>query len=76
LGMIVAADTRALVVLLHTYRAARHLLSITDAWWSGRRAAVMEELIMRELAARGFDQCMRSEMVVPCEDTVESLFPA
>jgi hypothetical protein len=53
LPLILHGDSRALVLLYHTYRAARCLLTSERAWWAGERAVVMEKLILHELEARG-----------------------
>lgn len=53
LPLILEGDSRALVLLYHTYRAARCLLTSERAWWAGERAVVMEKLILHELEARG-----------------------
>lgn len=53
LPLIWRGDSRALVLLYHTYRAARCLLTSERAWWSGERAVVMERLILQELESRG-----------------------
>ncbi|OAA81550.1 hypothetical protein LEL_01095 [Akanthomyces lecanii RCEF 1005] len=46
-------DTRALVLLLHFYRAARVLLDPGRCWWAGARIGAMEDLILNELELRG-----------------------
>jgi hypothetical protein len=57
--MRAGGDPRGLVLLYHFYRAARTLLATEeDAWWCGRRAVVMEELVGRELRARGLGDHM------------------
>lgn len=63
LELILAGDSRALVVLYHFYRAARVLLPTWESWWCGRRASVMETLIRSELEARGLDACIAT---APC----------
>lgn len=51
--LITQGDSRALIILHHTYRAARRLSQIEETWWAGRRAVAMERLTLLELHARG-----------------------
>ncbi|OIW25331.1 hypothetical protein CONLIGDRAFT_648368 [Coniochaeta ligniaria NRRL 30616] len=53
LPLILENDSRALVVLYHTYRAANRLLPFDKTWWAVERAATMEKLTLVELKARG-----------------------
>ncbi|KAH8903033.1 hypothetical protein BR93DRAFT_931470 [Coniochaeta sp. PMI_546] len=53
LPLILENDSRALVVLYHTYRAANRLLRFEKTWWAVERAATMEKLTLAELKARG-----------------------
>lgn len=55
LSLIFEGDSRALVLLYYTYRAARCLLTSSRTWWTGRRAVVMEKLILGELKSRGLN---------------------
>ncbi|KAF3770021.1 hypothetical protein M406DRAFT_354222 [Cryphonectria parasitica EP155] len=48
-------DARALVVLLHFYRAARVLLTGPQSWWACERSRVLESLILRDLTAKGLE---------------------
>jgi hypothetical protein len=63
LDLVMESDTRGLVAIYHFYRAARDLLGgTTETWWASERAVVMERLLFRELARRGFGRCLREEM--------------
>ncbi|KAB5566725.1 hypothetical protein GE09DRAFT_1218982 [Coniochaeta sp. 2T2.1] len=53
LPLILENDSRALVVLHHTYRAANRLLRFEKTWWAAERSRVMESLTLAELKARG-----------------------
>jgi hypothetical protein len=55
LPLIFESDSRALVLLYYTYRAARCLLTSSRTWWTGKRAVVMEKLILCELKSRGLN---------------------
>jgi hypothetical protein len=55
LPLIFEGDSRALVLLYYTYRAARCLLTSSRTWWAGKRAVVMEKLILCELRSRGLN---------------------
>ncbi len=59
LDMARSGDARALVVLLHFYRAARVLLTADSCWWARERSRVMEGLILQELEGRGLGGCVR-----------------
>jgi hypothetical protein len=48
-------DARALVVLLHFYRATQILLTGARGWWAHERCRVMQNLIWRHLRAKGLD---------------------
>lgn len=64
LQMIAQGDARALILLLHFYRAVRVLLPTEESWWAGERSRRMEGLILADLQARGYMGCMRKEFVV------------
>jgi hypothetical protein len=53
LPLVLNGDSRVLVVLYHTYRAATCLLNFERTWWAAERAVTMEKLIFAELRARG-----------------------
>ena len=53
LPLILGNDSRALVVLHHTYRAANRLLRFEKTWWAAERSRLMESLTLAELEARG-----------------------
>lgn len=53
LSLILENDSRALVVMYHSYRAASRLLRFEKTWWAAERAATMEKLTLAELKARG-----------------------
>lgn len=55
LPLILENDSRAMVVLYHTYRAANRLLRFEKTWWAAERAATMERLTLAELKARGLE---------------------
>jgi hypothetical protein len=55
LPFIFEGDSRALVLLYYTYRAARRLLTSSRTWWAGKRPVVMEKLILCELKSRGLN---------------------
>ncbi len=59
LDMARSGDARALVVLLHFYRAARVLLTADACWWARERSRVLEGLILQELEGRGLGGCVR-----------------
>lgn len=61
LPLISSGDSRALVVLLHIYRAVRVLLPNDDFWWCRKRSEVMESAIGAELRARGLEFCIRRQ---------------
>ncbi|OLN83073.1 Sterol uptake control protein 2-like protein 10 [Colletotrichum chlorophyti] len=55
LDMIVANDSRALLVLYHFYRTFRLLSGARETWWASERCTAMENLIGRELERRCVD---------------------
>lgn len=51
--LILGNDSRALLILYHTYRVANQLLRLRKTWWAVERAATMERLTLAELKSRG-----------------------
>ncbi|KAK4189584.1 sterol uptake control protein 2 [Podospora australis] len=64
LAMISAGDSRALILLLHIYRAVGVLLPGDEHWWCRRRVTVMEDAIGKELKNRGIEFCLRRQCEV------------
>ncbi|KAK1984800.1 hypothetical protein LZ30DRAFT_747650 [Colletotrichum cereale] len=52
LDMIVANDSRALIVLYHFYNTSQLLLGDRATWWASGRMKTMSQLIQQELARR------------------------
>lgn len=50
-------DARAMVVLLHFYRAARIVLTSPQSWWARERSRILESMILSDLKAKGLDLC-------------------
>ncbi|OQU95254.1 hypothetical protein CLAIMM_01487 [Cladophialophora immunda] len=57
--LMTQGDSRALLLLVHFYRAARVLLDSRRCWWASARSGVMEGLILRELESRGLEPWLR-----------------
>lgn len=53
LSLILDNDSRAVVLMYHTYRAANRLLRFEKTWWAAERGPMMEKLTLAELKARG-----------------------
>ncbi|OBR14267.1 C6 transcription factor [Colletotrichum higginsianum IMI 349063] len=59
LDMVVANDSRALLVLYHFYTVSRLLLGAGAAWWASGRLETMSRSIKQELARRGLGTRVR-----------------